>query len=88
VTADQYQWQFYNASSWVNLSDTGIYSGTSTNVLTITNPTPNENSTPYRLVVSNDAFVCGTTTSNTATLTLRVNTMITNRRITYRVNKN
>jgi hypothetical protein len=88
VTADQYQWQFYNASSWVNLSDTGIYSGTSTNVLTITNPTPNENSTPYRLVVSNDAFVCGTTTSNTATLTLRVNTMITNRRVTYRVNKN
>lgn len=88
VTADQYQWQFYNGSSWVNLSDTGIYSGTSTNVLTITNPTPNENSTPYRLVVSNDAFVCGTTTSNTATLTLRVNTMITNRRVTYRVNKN
>ena len=88
VTADQFQWQFYNGSSWVNLSDTGIYSGTSTNVLTITNPTPNENSTPYRLVVSNDAFVCGTTTSNTATLTLRVNTMITNRRVTYRVNKN
>jgi hypothetical protein len=88
VTADQFQWQFYNGSSWVNLSDTGIYSGTSTNVLTITNPTPNENSTSYRLVVSNDAFVCGTTTSNTATLTLRVNTMITNRRVTYRVNKN
>lgn len=88
VTADQFQWQFYNGSSWVNLSDTGIYSGTSTNVMTITNPTPNENSTPYRLVVSNDAFVCGTTTSNTATLTLRVNTMITNRRVTYRVNKN
>ncbi|WP_421807754.1 hypothetical protein [Flagellimonas sp.] len=88
VTADQFQWQFYNGSSWVNLSDTGIYSGTSTNVLTITNPTPNENSTPYRLVVSNDAFVCGTTTSNTATLTLRVNTMITNRWVTYRVNKN
>lgn len=88
VTADQFQWQYYNGSSWVNLSDTGIYSGTSTNVLTITNPTPNENNTPYRLLASNDAFVCGATTSNTATLTLQVNTVITNRRITYRVNKN
>jgi hypothetical protein len=88
VTADQFQWQYYNGSSWVNLSDTGIYFGTSTNVLTITNPTPNEHNTPYRLLASNDAFVCGATTSNTATLTLQVNTVITNRRITYRVNKN
>lgn len=88
VTADQFQWQYYNGSSWVNLSDTGIYSGTSTNVLTITNPTPNEHNTPYRLLASNDAFVCGATTSNTATLTLQVNTVITNRRVTYRVNKN
>lgn len=88
VTADQFQWQYYNGSSWVNLSDTGIYFGTSTNVLTITNPTPNEHNTPYRLLASNDAFVCGATTSNTATLTLQVNTVITNRRVTYRVNKN
>jgi hypothetical protein len=88
VTADQFQWQYYNGSSWVNLSDTGIYSGTSTNVLTITNPTPNEHNTPYRLLASNDAFVCGATTSNTATLRLQVNTVITNRRVTYRVNKN
>ncbi|WP_127140956.1 immunoglobulin domain-containing protein [Flagellimonas marinaquae] len=88
VTADQFQWQYYNGSSWVNLSDTGIYSGTSTNVLTITNPTPNEHNTPYRLLASNDAFVCGATTSNTTTLRLQVNTVITNRRVTYRVNKN
>lgn len=88
VTADQLQWQYYNGSSWVNLSDTGIYSGTTTNTLTITNPTPSENNAAYRLLASNDAFVCGSTTSETATLTLQVGTVVTNRRITYRVNKN
>ena len=86
--ADQFQWQVYNGGSWSNLTDAGIYSGTTTNTLTITNPTPSENSNQYRVVVSNSAYVCGDVTSNSATLTLQVNTVITNRRITYRVNKN
>lgn len=88
VTADQFQWQYYNGVTWLDLSDSGVYSGTSTSMLTITNPTPSENNTQYRLLTSNDAFICGTETSNTATLTLRVNTVVTNRRVTYRVNKN
>jgi len=88
VSADQFQWQYYNGSSWINLSDTGIYSGTTTNILTIANPTQSENNTPYRLMISNDSFVCGSTTSNTATLTLQVSTVITNRKVTYRINKN
>ncbi len=87
VTADNYQWQYYNGGSWLNLSDSGVYSGTTTNILTI-NPTPSENNVQYRLLTGNDEFICGTTTSNTATLTLQVNTVISNRRITYRVNKN
>ncbi|MGN7515689.1 MAG: immunoglobulin domain-containing protein [Allomuricauda sp.] len=88
VVADKFQWQYYNGSNWVDLTDLGIYSGTSTNTLTITNPTVNENNTQYRLQTSNDAFICSSTTSNTATLTLHVNTVVSNRRITYRVNKN
>ncbi|MEQ5792707.1 hypothetical protein J4E06_16695 [Muricauda sp. NFXS6] len=88
VIADQFQWQYYNGSSWINLSDTGIYSGTTTNILIIANPTQSENNTPYRLMVSNDSFVCGSTTSYTATLILQVSTVITNRKVTYRVNKN
>ncbi|MHA7831205.1 MAG: hypothetical protein ACX93O_08885 [Flagellimonas sp.] len=88
VSADQFQWQYYNGSSWINLSDIGIYSGTTTNLLNIANPTQSENNTPYRLMVSNDSFVCGSTTSNTATITLQVSTVITNRKVTYRVNKN
>jgi hypothetical protein len=39
-------------------------------------------------MVSNSSFVCATETSNTANLTIAVSTVITNRRITYRVNKN
>jgi len=88
VTADNFQWQYYNGATWLNLSDSAIYSGTTTNTLTITNPTPSEHNTQFRLITDNDAFLCGTTTSDTATLLLRVNTVITNRGITHRVNKN
>jgi len=86
--ADQYQWQFNNVGVWTDLTDSGFYSGTSSQTLTITNPTPGENNTQFRVVLSNDAFVCGSTISNTATLTLQVNTVVTNRHITYRANKN
>ena len=85
---DVFHWQVNNGGSWDNLMDSGIYSGTTTNTLAITNPTSGENGNQYRVVVSNSEFVCGTITSNTATLTIRVNTIISNRRITYRVNKN
>ena len=88
VIADNFQWQYYNGSSWVDLTDIGIYSGSSTNTLSITNPTTNENNQQYRLQTSNDAFICSSTISNAVTLTLHVNTVVSNRRITYRVNKN
>ena len=85
---DTYQWQLYNGSIWVDLTDSGIHSGTSTSVLTITNATAPDNGNQYRVIVSNTMFICSTETSNTAILTIQVNTVITNRRITYRVNKN
>ncbi len=88
VAADQFQWQYFDGGSWLDLSDTGVYSGTTTNTLTITNPTTNENNTQYHLLGSNDDFICGYTTSDTVTLTFQVNTVISNRKITYRVNKN
>ncbi|WP_228238687.1 immunoglobulin domain-containing protein [Allomuricauda sp. M10] len=86
--ADQYQWQFNNVGVWNDLTDSGIYSGATSQTLTIINPTPSENNTQYRVVLSNDTFVCGSTISSTATLTLQVTTVVTNRTITYRVNKN
>lgn len=85
---DAFQWQRFNGSSWIDLMDAGIYSGTSTSTLTITNPTGQENNGQYRVVITNSDFVCGSTFSDQITLTIMVNTVITNRRITYRVNKN
>ncbi len=86
--ADMYQWQFFNASSWVDISNSGIYSGTDTATLTLTNVSPANNGDQYRVLVSNSTFVCTTETSNVATLSIQVNTVITNRRITYRAKKN
>ena len=86
--ADTYQWQLYNGSTWDDLTDSGIHSGTSTTILTITNATAPDDGNQYRVVVSNSMYICDFETSNTAVLNLQVNTVITNRRITYRVNKN
>lgn len=85
---DTYQWQIFNGTSWVALTDTGIYSGTQTSTLILTNITTQENGNQYRVIIGNSMYVCTTETSNSATLTVQVNTVITNRKITYRVNKN
>ncbi|WP_273567704.1 immunoglobulin domain-containing protein [Maribacter halichondriae] len=86
--ADSYQWQLFNGSSWVDLTNSGIHSGTTTDTLVITNASPADNGNQYRVLISSDDYVCGSTISDTAILTIQVNTVITNRRITYRVNKN
>lgn len=83
-----YQWQIFNGSIWVDLTDTGIYNDTTTSILSITNATTAENGNQYRIVLSNLNYVCSPIVSNLVTLTVQVNTVITNRRITYRVNKN
>ncbi|MGB3149397.1 MAG: Calx-beta domain-containing protein [Maribacter sp.] len=86
--ADTYQWQLFNGTSWDDLSDGGIFNGTTTGTLTLTGPTISNDGDQFRVMVSNSSFVCATETSNTANLTIAVSTVITNRRITYRVNKN
>ncbi|MDC6351869.1 FG-GAP-like repeat-containing protein [Zeaxanthinibacter sp. PT1] len=86
--ADTYQWQYFDGSSWVDLSDSGIYSGTQTATLVLNNVTAENNGDQYRVLTANTMYICSTETSTTATLILRVNTVISNRRITYRVNRN
>jgi len=88
TNADAYQWQRFNGGSWVDLTNTGIYSGTDTTSLTITNPTPSNHGEQYRVVLDNYTYTCLQTISNTVTLNVRVSSVITNRRITYRVSRN
>ena len=86
--ADAYQWQIYNGSIWVDLIDSGIHSGTTTSTLSITIASTSDDGNQYRVIVSNTMHICSTEISNTVTLSLQVNIVITNSRITYRINKN
>lgn len=86
--ADTYQWQLFNGSIWVNLSDNTLYSGTNANTLSITHPLLSMNNSSYRVLVSSSANVCEQLSSSTAILTVNVHSVITNRRITHRVKKN
>ena len=86
--SDMYQWQFFDGAVWVDLTNSGIYSGVDTNILSLTNVTPDENGLQYRVIISSSAFICSNDISNVAILTVNVPTVITNRRITYRVKKN
>ncbi|MDH3796966.1 MAG: Ig-like domain-containing protein, partial [Flavobacteriaceae bacterium] len=85
---DTFQWQLFNGTVWVDLTDTGIYAGTQTATLSLTDVTTAENGNQYRVLVDNLAYICGPISSNTANLLVRTNSIITNRRITNRVNKN
>jgi len=89
--ADSYQWQISTdgGGMFSNIAEGGIYSGTNTSNLTIAPASLSMNSYQYRVLVSNSAYNCSSTlTSNGAVLSVRIKTVITNRRITFRVNKN
>ncbi|MGY8914053.1 MAG: Ig-like domain-containing protein, partial [Flavobacteriales bacterium] len=70
IQTDHYQWQLFDGDNWVNLSDTGIYSGTKTDTLQITNATILYNGNQYRVVISNDTYICPADTSSSVTLTV------------------
>lgn len=83
---DTYQWQMLEGGIWLDVTDSAIYSGSTTNTLTINGVT--SNGKQYRALLTNVYYVCDPTTfSNSVTLNTRVNQIITNRRITFRVNK-
>ncbi|SFR31634.1 Cna protein B-type domain-containing protein [Robiginitalea myxolifaciens] len=89
--ADTYQWQLSTnaGASWANISDGPEYSGTNSAVLTVISPEIDKSGYQYRVLVSNSGAVsCPDVISNAAILTVSPRTVITNRRITYRVNPN
>lgn len=87
--ADNYQWQVSTdgGTTFNNIGDGLEYTGTQTNELTILVPDLAKNGYRYRALLTNDTFVCGQTLTNTIVLSIGPRTIITNRRITIRVNK-
>ncbi len=88
--ANVYQWQVStdNGVSFVNLIDNANYSGTTTSSLTISNYDIDFTGYVYRAIASNTSPDCPSSeTSSNATLTVQLQGVITNRRITYRINK-
>ena len=89
--ANAYQWQVStdNGVSFVNLIDDANYSGTTTSSLTISNYDIDFMGYVYRAIASNTSPDCPSSeTSSNATLTVLVQGVVTNRRITYRIKKN
>lgn len=87
---DIYQWQVSTDGgiTYTDLADNAIYSGSSTTTLTITAAPLSMHGYLYRLRTSNLSYVCAPEViSDAATLSVVIQTVITNRRITYRVNK-
>jgi len=85
-----YQWQVSTdgGSNFEPIADGREYTGKSTANLTITTPDSAKDGYIYRVLVSNSSGSCPPLASDQATLTVKNGRVITNRGITYRVNKN
>lgn len=86
---DTYQWQLSTDGGVIfsDLSDGSGYSGSSSATLTLLSTSITMNNYMYRAVVSNASLACSSSvTSDAAILNTSVRSVISNRRITIRVN--
>ena len=89
TNADIYQWQVsIDGVNYTNLENNSEYSGTETSTLTVLNVSKQKEGYSYRLLASNSSNICVEIVSNAALLFVKVRTVITNRRITYRIKAN
>lgn len=90
TNSDSYQWEKSTdgGGSFSMISDGTEYSGANMATLTVKNPGLDMNGSVYRVILSNSTSSCATITSNQVVLNIRVGSVITNSRITYRVKKN
>lgn len=90
TNADTYQWQMSTDGGTVfnNIADGVEYSGTHSGTLTVISAEVDKNGYRYRVVVSKSGSSCAAITSDPALLSVGVRTVVSNRRITYRVKKN
>ncbi|MEN1784021.1 MAG: PA14 domain-containing protein [Bacteroidota bacterium] len=87
ATADNYTWQYFDGTNWIDLTNDTVYSGVNTTTLTLVDPPKSFHTQQYRVVLTNSGILCPII-SDAATLFLRANTIIVNRNITYRVRRN
>ncbi|WP_150451484.1 immunoglobulin domain-containing protein [Arenibacter lacus] len=87
TNADTYQWQVSTDGGTVfnNISDGTEYAGTKSTALTVKSIKLIKNGYQYRVLASKSGSACPPTTSASALLTVKVETVVSNRRITYRV---
>ena len=90
ANADTYQWQVSTdgGTTYSDISNGVEYSGVQTTTLTVNSVEIDKNGYRYRIVASLTGSSCAPVFSNGGLLTVQVRTVITNRRITYRVRKN
>ncbi|WP_324025737.1 FG-GAP-like repeat-containing protein [Maribacter sp. BPC-D8] len=89
TNADNYQWQVsIDGVNYTNLVNDSEYSGTETSTLTVLNVPKQKEGYSYRLLASNSSNTCAEVASNAALLFVKVRTVITNKRITYRIKPN
>jgi hypothetical protein len=86
---DTYQWELSTDGGgfFSPISDGAEYSGTQSASLTVNAPDIDKNGYVFRVLVSNATASCSPVYSNSGLLTVIVQAVITNRRVTYRVNK-
>ena len=89
TNADTYQWQVSTDGGTIfnNIVNGTEYAGTQSTALTVKTAGVNKNGYRYRVLASKSGSGCPPTNSASALLTVKVKTVITNRKITHRVNK-
>jgi len=89
LNADAYQWQeSIDGVNYTNITNNVEYSGAQNSTLTALNIPKEKDGYSYRVLASNTNTTCSATTSNAALLFVKVRTVITNKRITYRIKPN
>ncbi|WP_051941861.1 FG-GAP-like repeat-containing protein [Maribacter forsetii] len=89
TNADSFQWQVStDGINYTDIVDNSEYSGAQTDTLTLINVSKQKDGYSYRLLASNSSTTCSATPSNAALLLVNVRTVITNKRITYRIKPN
>src|SRR5690606_6610397 len=86
---DIFQWEVSmdGGGSYTPITDGPEYSGSQTATLTVIAPDLAINGHRYRVHVAKAGASCAALVSNGAEMTMKVGTVITNRKITHRVNK-